>query len=704
MAATTDQQISLTVAPRGSSSHLNRPARQLVPAFLQKLYEMVNDPADQDLIRWSDTGDSFFVLDQERFASEVLGRWFKHKNFSTFVRQLNMYGFHKIPHLQQGVLRGDSDIEFSNFEHPHFLRGQPDLLCLIQRKKQPVTTGDDAHAAPAAGKDAAGNVAVGALSANQLVDINSIVNGIQAIKRHQAAISADLNELKSSNQHLWQEAMAARERHKKHQDTINRILKFLAGVFGADNQMRKDEDAPHAVVARKPQRLLIADVRSGQKADGSEGAEGESRSSMESARSTNSTDFFASLDTPSAPPSEPFTTPRFTSVEPSVTDVPTPVATHPRPPLQETPAPIAPPSNTTNATSLTAPTTTTPTPLNNDHIVQAALTSVLNSPTQMQKLLAALAAQSLSPELFASAAQLHPQQQLIAPSPYNDNAQQYTPAINPAPVNVHPNVTTSPRLPSTFDYAAANALSPFTLSLLGAPSDPDPFAMQQQDDRLQRTYKSTAEINNDVDDLQTNIQSLIQSLGIDPTTLDSVIPPPEAATGVGGGGGTSAPLPAGDVDLFPPVNITGQDFDFDSFLMDMPRANEEDGDFDKLAERLDASTVVVPKASDASKIGSASSEQLHAFLDEVASQDGSEGGGMGVPQLHGSQAFKVPSGATSGGPGVGVNVGAGVGVGPGTRGRKRKSDVIVDGAHTYAPQATQPAGSSITNNRSKRKR
>ena len=328
----------------------------------------------------------------------------------------------------------------------------------------------------------------------------------------------------------------------------------------------------------------------------------------------------------------------------------------------------------------------------------------------MQKLLVALAAQSISPDVFSSAGQPHHPQHLIAPSPYNNNPQQYTPTINPGSGNIQPNATASPRLPSTFDYGAANALSPFTLSLLGSPSDPDPFALQQQDDRLQKTYKSTAEINNDVDELQSNIQSLIQSLGIDPTTLDSVVPPPETVTGVGGGGGTSAPLPTGDVDMFPPVNLgSSQDFDFDSFLMDMPRANEEDGDLDKLAERLDPSTVVVPKVSDSSKIGNPSSEQLHAFLDEVASQDGSEGGGVGVSQIHRSP-FKVPVGAANGGPGavsgVGASLGAGAGAGTGTRGRKRKSDVIVEGAHMYAPQEAQAtvAASSITGNRSKRRR
>ncbi|KAH9170448.1 hypothetical protein EDB89DRAFT_1307189 [Lactarius sanguifluus] len=271
---------ALTRAYRATPA-LSKTTRQMVPPFVQKLYELVNASSTDELIRWADTGDSFFVFEHERFANDVLPRFFKHRNFSSFVRQLNMYGFHKIPHLQQGVLKSDTETEFWNFEHPNFHHGQPDLLCLVTRKNSKGGGQQNAELAD-------GDVPVPS-QGSQILDVNSIVSGITAIKRHQQAISADLNELKASNQHLWQEALTARERYKSQQDTINRILKFLASVFGrATDRDGKDVDNHRAStpLVRRNQRFLIGNGTENTKHKGVEVVEVEDDDNKSIAEST----------------------------------------------------------------------------------------------------------------------------------------------------------------------------------------------------------------------------------------------------------------------------------------------------------------------------------------------------------------------------------------------------------------------------------
>lgn len=248
-----DQQLALTRQRQASQSKADR---QTPAQFVQKLYQIVDDESTDHLIKWTETGDSFVVLDHERLGSELLPYWFKHKNWSTFVRQLNMYGFRKQPHLQRGVLKGGADSEYANYEHPYFKRGQPELLSHILRKNQQTDKdGNSVDSLPST-----------ALSPKRNLDINAILEGITAIKQHQANISAELQDLRNQNARLWEQTYESQTKFQKQEDTINRILKFLAGVFGGHHSSQVREEGvnhgepPRSVMTRKPQRLMIGHI------------------------------------------------------------------------------------------------------------------------------------------------------------------------------------------------------------------------------------------------------------------------------------------------------------------------------------------------------------------------------------------------------------------------------------------------------------
>ncbi|GMJ14934.1 ARABIDOPSIS THALIANA HEAT SHOCK TRANSCRIPTION FACTOR B2A, heat shock transcription factor B2A [Hibiscus trionum] len=99
------------------------PQRSLPTPFLTKTYQLVDDHAIDDVISWNDDGSTFIVWNPTVFARDLLPKYFKHNNFSSFVRQLNTYGFRKVV---------PDRWEFSN---DYFRRGEKRLLCEIQRRK-----------------------------------------------------------------------------------------------------------------------------------------------------------------------------------------------------------------------------------------------------------------------------------------------------------------------------------------------------------------------------------------------------------------------------------------------------------------------------------------------------------------------------------------------------------------------------------------
>uniref|UniRef100_A0A3Q2P4Q5 Heat shock transcription factor 1 n=1 Tax=Fundulus heteroclitus TaxID=8078 RepID=A0A3Q2P4Q5_FUNHE len=182
-----------------------------VPAFLTKLWTLVEDPETDPLICWSPSGTSFHVFDQGRFSKEVLPKFFKHNNMASFIRQLNMYGFRKVVHIEQGgLVKPEKDD--TEFQHPFFVRGQEHLLENIKRKVTNVSSVRQEEMK---------------MSTHE---VNKILSDVQLMKGKQETIDSRIIAMKHENEALWREVASLRQKHAQQQKVVNKLIHFLVSL------------------------------------------------------------------------------------------------------------------------------------------------------------------------------------------------------------------------------------------------------------------------------------------------------------------------------------------------------------------------------------------------------------------------------------------------------------------------------------------
>ncbi|KAJ2061993.1 Heat shock transcription factor, partial [Coemansia sp. S146] len=209
--------MSGTIIQRDNNMHWH----MTMPPFLNKLLIMVEDESSDNLIRWAEDGLSFVVLRRDEFAKEILPRFFKHTNFPSFVRQLNIYGFRKVPHLQQSGLISGAEAESWKFSNKNFRRGRKELLHLIRRKEGTVVNNKDIDG------DSEGSIEATCAAQNGRETESSVRPNSQRPASSEETLGSKVRRLEDENRLLRAQARAADEQAKLQQKTIDILVQLV---------------------------------------------------------------------------------------------------------------------------------------------------------------------------------------------------------------------------------------------------------------------------------------------------------------------------------------------------------------------------------------------------------------------------------------------------------------------------------------------
>ncbi|KAI9798801.1 MAG: hypothetical protein M1825_004974 [Sarcosagium campestre] len=193
--------------------------------FVRKLYKMLEDPSYDQVVRWGNDGDSFVVLENERFTKFILPKHFKHSNFASFVRQLNKYDFHKVRHNNEESGQSPYGPGAWEFKHPEFKMNNKDSLDNIRRK------------APAPRKP---NQPPEEMVPTQQIDL--VNTQLVAMQQQLQQLSDRYNELSVHHSMLLTEMISVQKSVVNHDHVMQNVMSYL---HSADSFIRDQRRNSH---------------------------------------------------------------------------------------------------------------------------------------------------------------------------------------------------------------------------------------------------------------------------------------------------------------------------------------------------------------------------------------------------------------------------------------------------------------------------
>jgi hypothetical protein len=112
------------IAAAAAASGDAHKSKEVAP-FLKNLRKMLDLESDE-ILRWTPNGRAFEIHDMDQMMDFVLPKYFKHRKYTSFQRQLNYFNFKKWTKSKAVVC---------TFSNEFFLRDQPELAWRIARKK-----------------------------------------------------------------------------------------------------------------------------------------------------------------------------------------------------------------------------------------------------------------------------------------------------------------------------------------------------------------------------------------------------------------------------------------------------------------------------------------------------------------------------------------------------------------------------------------